>query len=165
MVTPVAGFMMGIALRVLVADGWWILRLECWLWKVGGMKGGDVELREKAGATVWGCCVGDDSGELPARDERSDDALWIDDTSLSVSRLGQNSMSSSRSKDRTSSNFDRKAATDAVSLRSFMLRTPRNCLCECCETESLGALRFRPWWPCDTAGGVTAVGLPWCALK
>jgi hypothetical protein len=39
------------------------------------MKGGDEELREKTGATVWGCCVGDDSGELLARDDRSDEAM------------------------------------------------------------------------------------------
>jgi hypothetical protein len=42
------------------------------------MKAGDVELRENAGATVFGCCVGDDSGELLASEDRSDDALWID---------------------------------------------------------------------------------------
>lgn len=36
------------------------------------MKAGDEELREKPGATVWGCCVGDDSGELLASDDRSD---------------------------------------------------------------------------------------------
>jgi hypothetical protein len=73
-VTPVAGLMMGMALRALVADGWWILR-DCWLWNAGGMKAGDVELSEKVGATVCGCWVGEDSGELLAKDERSDEAL------------------------------------------------------------------------------------------
>jgi len=48
-----------------------------WLGKLGGMKGGEEELREKPGATVWGCCVGEDSGELLAREERSD-ALEMD---------------------------------------------------------------------------------------
>jgi hypothetical protein len=41
------------------------------------MKAGDVELREKPGATVLGCCVGEESGELLASEERSD-ALEID---------------------------------------------------------------------------------------
>jgi hypothetical protein len=36
------------------------------------MKAGEVELREKPGATVWGCWVGEDSGELLAREERSE---------------------------------------------------------------------------------------------
>jgi hypothetical protein len=36
------------------------------------MKAGDVELREKPGATVLGCCVGEESGELLANEERSD---------------------------------------------------------------------------------------------
>lgn len=69
------------------------------------MNAGDVELREKGGATVVGCCVGEDSGDRLARDDRSDDAM--DTISLSVNKLGQNSMSSSRSKDRVASNFVR----------------------------------------------------------
>ena len=124
MVMPVAGLMMGMALRARVADGWWSLRLECWLRNAGGTNGGDDELREKAGATVCGCCVGEDSGELLARDERSEplmDTICCDErvsqlsrshsstyarsgeaeilTSLSVKRPGQNSRSSSRSND------------------------------------------------------------------
>ncbi len=69
---PVAGLMMGMALRPRVAEGWWSLMLDCWLWKLGGMKAGEDELRENPGATVWGCCVGEDSGELLASDERSE---------------------------------------------------------------------------------------------
>lgn len=93
--------------------------------------------------------MGDDSGEPLARDERSE-ALemetnygrrvrWVATgeravssggilTSVSVRRLGQNSMSSSRSKERPASNFVRKVEREAVSVSSFMLRTPRNCL-------------------------------------
>jgi hypothetical protein len=79
MVMPVVGLMMGMALpRARVAAGWCSFRDDCWLWKVGGMKAGDVEFREKAGATVFGCCVGDASGEWLATDERSDEALWIE---------------------------------------------------------------------------------------
>jgi predicted metal-binding protein len=89
------------------------------------MKAGDVELREKPGATVLGCCVGEESGELLANEERSD-ALEMETKSVSVNRPGQNSMSSSRSKDRLVSNLVRKAVREAVSLSSFMLRTPRN---------------------------------------
>lgn len=74
MVAPVAGFTMGIALRPRVAAGWCSLKeLDGWLRKAGGTKGGDDELREKAaGATCWGCWVGEDSGELLAREDRSD---------------------------------------------------------------------------------------------
>lgn len=36
------------------------------------MKGGEEVLREKPGATLWGCCVGEDWGELLAMEERSD---------------------------------------------------------------------------------------------
>lgn len=89
------------------------------------MKAGDVELREKPGATVLGCCVGEESGELLANEERSD-ALEMETKSVSVNRPGQNSISSSRSKDRLVSNLVRKAVSEAVSLSSFMLRTPRN---------------------------------------
>src|SRR5690554_2417319 len=77
-VIPVAGLMIGIALRPRVAAGWCNCRFELWwLWKAGGTKGGDDELREKAGATLCGCCVGDESGELLAREDRSDE-LWMD---------------------------------------------------------------------------------------
>ena len=161
---------MGMALRPRVAAGWWSLKDSCWFWRLGGIKAGELELREKPGAMVWGCGVGEDSGELLARDERSealemetscggDQSEWLEKmtgssgtlTSLSVSKPGQNSRSSSRSKDRTDSNLLRKAESDADSLSSFMLRTPRNCLCEFCETESLGALRLRPpWWLWET---------------
>lgn len=109
------------------------------------MKAGEVELSEKAEATCCVCCVGEELGELLDRDERSDDALLMVTRSLSVNNLGQNSMSSSRSKERLVSNWLRKLDTATVSLSSFMLRTPRNCRWEFCETDSLGALRFRPW--------------------
>jgi hypothetical protein len=39
------------------------------------MKAGDVELREKGGATVVGCCVGEDSGDRLAKDDRSEEAI------------------------------------------------------------------------------------------
>jgi hypothetical protein len=32
MVMPVAGLMMGMALRPRVAEGWWIFMLECCVW-------------------------------------------------------------------------------------------------------------------------------------
>lgn len=48
---PVRGLMMGMALRPRVAAGWWSFMLDWWLWRVGGMKEGEVELREKPGAT------------------------------------------------------------------------------------------------------------------
>lgn len=56
MVMPVAGLMMGMALRPRVAAGWcslWLVGGEMPGWKLaGGMKGGDDELREKPGGTV-----------------------------------------------------------------------------------------------------------------
>jgi len=73
------------------------------------MKGGDDELREKAGV-AWIGCEGECLGELLAREERSDEALWMETRSLSVNRPGQNSMSSSRSKERPASNLERKTA-------------------------------------------------------
>jgi hypothetical protein len=75
MVIPVDGLMMGMALpRVRVAAGW----CSFMLWNEGGMKAGDVELREKAGATDVGCCVGEDSGDMLASDDRSDEHEAID---------------------------------------------------------------------------------------
>lgn len=179
-VAPVAGFTIGMALRPRVAAGWCNLRLECWLWKAGGTKGGEDELSEKAGATLWGCWVGDESGEVLASEDRSE-ALWMDTswddsglvgledrdeftdpaglTSLSVSRLGQNSRSSSRSKDLVASKRVRKVSSAVVSGISFMLRAARNCLLAFCETDSLGALRLRPWWLCELeAPGTAGVG-------
>ena len=83
-------------------------------------------------------------------------------TSLSVKRPGQNSRSSSRSKDRPASNFRRKVDSEAVSVSSFMLRTPRKCLWEFWDTDSRGALRFRPpWWPWEMGGAATLVGCCW----
>lgn len=166
MVAPVSGFTIGMA-RPRVAAGWCNLRLDCWLWNAGGMKEGEAELREKAGgATVWGCCVGEDSGEPLASEERSE-ALWMETsfwdqlvgledreeidplqslTSLSVNRPGQNSMSSSRSKDRVASNRVRKVISAVESESSLRLRTVRYCLLAFCDMESRGALRFLPWW-------------------
>ena len=37
------------------------------------MKAGEVELSEKPGATVLTCCVGEESGELLASEDRSDE--------------------------------------------------------------------------------------------
>jgi hypothetical protein len=126
---PVAGLTMGIALRPRGAAGCCSFMLDCWLWNavLGGTKGGEEVLRENPGATDWGCWVGDDCGELLAREDRSD-ALEIETKSFSVSKLGQNSRSSSSSKELAASNFERNAEMDADSLSSFMLRTPRNCL-------------------------------------
>jgi hypothetical protein len=74
MVMPVVGLMIGMALpRVRVAVGACII--DCWLWKPGGKNDGEDELSEKAGAMVIGCCVGDDSGDKLARDERSEEAI------------------------------------------------------------------------------------------
>jgi len=90
---------------------------------------------------------------------------YIDDilTSLSVNKAGQNSMSSSRSKDLPASNFCRKVVTEAVSVSSFILLTPLNCLWEFWEVERRGALRERPpWWECDDdAGPFAEVGCWW----
>lgn len=92
--------------------------------------------------------MGEDSGELLASEERSEEEMetsWLnlsenagedapDErsllTSLSVRRPGQNSMSSSRSKERTASNLVRKAERAAVSFISLMPRTPRYWRCE-----------------------------------
>lgn len=81
-------------------------------------------------------------------------------TSLSVKSLGQNSMSSSRSKDRLASNCDRKAVTEGDSTdSSLMLFIPRNCFCAFWDTDTRGALLFRPpWWLCGTEG---AAGVGW----
>jgi hypothetical protein len=49
---PVDGLIMGMAFLPRVADGWWSFKLDCWLIKLGGMKGGEEELRENPGATV-----------------------------------------------------------------------------------------------------------------
>lgn len=107
------------------------------------MNGGDEELSEKPDATCCGCCVGEWAGELLAKEDRSEDELWMETRSLSVNKPGQNSMSSSRSKDRHDSNLLRKLLTATVSESSFMLRTPLNCFWEFCDTDNLGALRVR----------------------
>jgi hypothetical protein len=91
---------MGIALRVREADG------ACWsLICDGGLN--------MAAGLYWVCeekvydddveegrlcsCNGDDSGELLAFDDRSDEAALTDCSSSSVNKAGQNSRSSSRS--------------------------------------------------------------------
>lgn len=67
------------------------------------MYGLALELREKvdSGTTWWDW--GLDSGDPLDSEERSDEEEWIETMSLSVSRFGQNSKSSSRSKDRPAS--------------------------------------------------------------
>jgi len=81
MVMPVSGLTMGMALRGRVAAGWWSLREDDddWLWNVGGMNGGDDELREKTGATCTGC-EGECSslGDQLACEDSSEEALWIE---------------------------------------------------------------------------------------
>jgi hypothetical protein len=42
------------------------------------MYGLEAELRENVGVTCCGCCVGDDSGDPLASDERSEDEECID---------------------------------------------------------------------------------------
>lgn len=56
-----------------VADGWWIGR-DWWVENAGGIKLW-LKVWRKLAATVWGCCVGEPSGEDPARDERSEAEL------------------------------------------------------------------------------------------
>ena len=71
-------------------------------------------------------------------------------TSSSVSRLGQNSKSSSKSNERPASKRIRNAELVGLSVNSFMLLTPRNCRCEFWELDRRGALLERPpWWLCD----------------
>ena len=65
-------------------------------------------------------------------------------TSSSVSRLGQNSRSSSRSKERPASKRARKAVTAGASASSRMLFTPRNWR-GAFWAAILGARRERPW--------------------
>lgn len=111
---------MGIGLRVRVAEGWYNFAV-CWDCKVGRVKDGDEALRENTGAACVGC-EGECSGELLAREERSDDALWMDTRSFSDNRPGQNSKSSSKSKDRPASNFTRKVVKLRLSVISLMER-------------------------------------------
>jgi hypothetical protein len=81
-------------------------------------------------------------------------------TSLSDIRFGQNSLSSSASKDLASSKYLRYSSLALVSVNSRMLLTPRNCLWAFCEAAlSRGARRERPlWWLCDGAEAFAAVG-------
>jgi len=67
------------------------------------MYGTELELRVKfeSGATWWDW--GLDSGDPLDNEDRSDEEEWMETISLSVRRLGQNSKSSSRSKDRPAS--------------------------------------------------------------
>jgi hypothetical protein len=51
METPVAGLMIGMALRARVAEGWWSFKGDCWLWYAGGIKDGEDEWNEKVEAT------------------------------------------------------------------------------------------------------------------
>lgn len=80
-------------------------------------------------------------------------------TSLSVNSVGQNSRSSSRSKDLPASNSLRKKVTlCGGSAISFMLRTPRNVfLWLFCEVDNRGARRDLPWW--EAACAVEGTGL------
>lgn len=72
------------------------------------MYGFELELREncESGVTWWDC--GLDSGEPLDSDDRSDEEE-METISVSVRRFGQNSISSSRSKDRPASKRDRKS--------------------------------------------------------
>lgn len=46
------------------------------------MNGGDEELSEKPDATCCGCCVGEWAGELLAKEDRSEDELWMETSCL-----------------------------------------------------------------------------------
>jgi len=138
---PVNGLTIGMALRILVAAGWWSFSCVGWLW-YDGTYGWEVEEREKVELETstwrdWGL----DSGDPLANEERSDEAELMDIWSSSVRRFGQNSRSSSRSKDRCASKRVRKEVSTAAS-SSFL--TLRNCLWEFCDTR--GARRPRPLW-------------------
>ncbi|KAL8765622.1 MAG: hypothetical protein Q9209_007354 [Squamulea sp. 1 TL-2023] len=155
---PVLGFTIGIALRL--------------LW--------EAEDKEKLGVTCccgWICCCrGDECGE-PLDSEPSEEDEWMDCsyvtffvsacwnfeenskmfgmqwgrlTSSSVNNPGQNSRSSSRSKDLPASKRARKAEIGGLPVNSFMLRTPRNCLWVLWEADKRGALLDR--WLCDEEG-------------
>lgn len=155
MLMPVLGLTIGMALRIRVAAGWCSLRDWGWLW-YEGIYGCEFELREnpESGATWWDC--GLDSGDPLDSDDRSDDDEWIETMSLSVRRLGQNSKSSSRSKERPASKRCRKFVTTIASSSFLALRY---CLCEFCDKR--GALRPRPLW-CDEVDWVLAeVGCWW----
>lgn len=136
--TPVKGLTMGMALRMRVAAGWCSFNGVGWLWYEETY---ECELlREKFAleTSTWRDC-GLDSGEPLDSEERSEPDELMDMWSSSVRRFGQNSMSSSRSKDRWASKRTRNVVKAAAS-SSF--RTLRNCLCEFCDT--LGARRPRP---------------------
>lgn len=156
-ILKVAGLIIGIAaaLRARVAAGWCNLRFVGWLCWYEGMYGFELELRENvSGATWWDC--GECSGEPLDSDDRSDDEEWMETMSVSVRRVGQNSRSSSRSKERPASYRCRKLVT-ATASSSF--RTLLNCLCEFCDRR--GALRPRPLWCEEVAWAFAEVGCWW----
>lgn len=157
MLIPVLGLTMGIALRIRVAAGWCSFSAG-WPWyPVAAIYGLELELREKpeSGDTCWDW--GEASGEPLDSEERSDADEWMEIMSTSVSRLGQNSRSSSRSKERPASKRSRKLVTAAAS-SSFL--TLRNCLWEFCDKR--GARRPRPpWCEFDAGCGLAAVGCWW----
>ena len=54
------------------------------------MYGGEHDPITYAGAICCGCCVGDDSGEFDAKDDRSDAlALWMEKICVANDCLGQ----------------------------------------------------------------------------
>jgi len=104
------------------------------------MYGLELELRENvSGATWWDC--GECSGLPLDSDDRSDDVEWIEFISESVRSAGQNSKSSSKSKERPASKRWRKFVT---AIASSCFGALLNCLCEFCDRR--GALRPRPLW-------------------
>jgi hypothetical protein len=79
----VLGLTIGMALRVRTADGWWSLRVSCVVVNVGGDMYAEVaaEDNDNAGVTCCGCIWswrGDESGEPLEREERSEEAEWMD---------------------------------------------------------------------------------------
>ena len=150
----VSGLTIGIGFRDRIADGWWSLRL----WFIAKFDGGEVNAecvddgRDKAGAScgwIW-CCTGELSGEPLDRDDRSEEPEVTDcrcklsvrvsreakssgqHTSSQVKRLGQNSMSSSRSKERPASKRALKTASAGGSLEMTFSAAFIACDCWCC---------------------------------
>lgn len=98
----------------------------------------------------WCPCIGTQRGKRECREPQGER------TSSSVRRPGQNSRSSSRSKERPASNLARKADTAGASASSRMLLTPRNWRWVF-WVAILGPRRERPpWWlfECMWAAGL-----------
>lgn len=103
------------------------------------MKAGDVELREKPGATVLGCCVGEESGELLASEERSD-ALEIEtncEQQVRLMRWGEQQQDNSRQSQSTDRGRtpchpqDQKTGWSRTWFGKMRWQQPRDPSCSC----------------------------------